>query len=171
MRPGKKTLNDYPAPGEDVSVFDFVMRPGCGLPKIIGFMNAWADEMPRLNQLLVVRYEDMRADPAAILKQIVEFMGTPGTDEQIRGAVEFASYENMKQLEEKRVFWLAGSRLTPRDRKNPDSFKVRRAKVGGYRDYFQDEELAVIERAVRATAPVFGYGDAAPARTDRTASV
>ena len=46
----------------------------------------------------------------------------------------------MKQLEQKRVFWLSGFRLRPGDRANPQSYKVRRAKVGGWRDYFDDEQ-------------------------------
>jgi hypothetical protein len=35
--------------------------------------------------------------------------------------------------------------MMPRDKDNPDSYKVRRAKVGGYRDYFNDEEVAAID--------------------------
>ena len=49
-------------------------------------------------------------------------------------------------------------RMMPRDKDNPDSYKVRRAKVGGYRDYFTDEEVAVIDRLVAdALDPMFRY--------------
>jgi hypothetical protein len=49
----------------------------------------------------------------------------------------------------------------PGDRKNPDSFKVRRAKVGGYRDYFTDEELAELDAMVdRDLLPQIGYTSA-----------
>jgi len=35
---------------------------------------------------------------------------------------------------------------------------VRRAKVGGYRDYFDDEQVRVIERCVNDPLdPAFGY--------------
>ena len=159
MRPSKKRLNDYPEHGRDVSIYDFVMRPGAGLPKIIDFMNAWAAEAPRMRDFLLVRYEDIRADPGGQLERIVRFLDAPVDAEAIRAAVDFASVENMRSMEQRKVFWLSGGRMTPRDKSNPDSYKVRRAKVGGYRDYFDDEQVARIDAMVREKlAPSFGYG-------------
>ena len=67
----------------------------------------------------------------------------------------------MKQLEDKRVFWLSGLRLRPGDRANPQSYKVRRAKVGGWRDYFDEEEAAAIDGLLAGRSkPPFGYGAA-----------
>jgi hypothetical protein len=158
MRAKKKHLNEYPEHGADVSIYDFVMREESGLPKILRFMNAWADEIPQMKEVLVVRYEDMRADPQATLRRIVHFLGCPDDESALRGAVEYASIENMRKLEEKRTFWLAGSRMKAKDRSNPDSFKVRRAKVGGYRDYFDDAQIAAIDALVRERlAPLYGY--------------
>jgi hypothetical protein len=49
-------------------------------------------------------------------------------------------------------------RLDVRDPANPDSFKVGRAKVGGYRDYLTPEEVAAARSFLRANlAPRFGY--------------
>src|SRR6056297_1686036 len=58
-----KFLNPYLPKSEDCSVRDFVMRKDAGLQKIIGFMNLWAREMRRVHSLLLLRYEDLRADP------------------------------------------------------------------------------------------------------------
>ena len=159
MRPGKKRLNDYPEHGAEVSTFDFVMRPGAGLPKIVDFMNTWAAEAPRVRAFLLVRYEDMRRDPAEQLERVVRFLDGPDDPDALRAAVDFASVENMRSMEQRRVFWLSGGRMTPRDKANPDSYKVRRAKVGGYRDYFDDEQVARIDDLVRSKlSPFFGYG-------------
>jgi len=158
MRSRKKNLNKYPEHGKDISIYDFVMDRDAGLLKIIDFMNLWAHEMPRIANILVVRYEDMRTRTAEVLQQIVEFIGTPGSEAQIQGAVEFSSVENMKKLEEKKTFWLSGSRMVPKDRKNPNSYKVRRAKVGGFRDYFEDQQIAALEQLINEQLdPVFGY--------------
>lgn len=160
MRPNKKALNEYPAHGAEVSLYDFAMGQA-GLAKIIDFMNLWAHERERIRDLLIVRYEDLRADTPGVFARIVRFLGGPEDAEAIRSAVEYASVENMRKLETKRVFWLAGGRMTARDKDNPDSYKVRRAKVGGYRDYFDDEEVARIDAIVRAKlSPVYGYGGA-----------
>ncbi len=164
MRDSKKALNAYPAQDAELSVFDFVTQASAGLPKIIDFMNLWAKEAGRLEALLVVRYEDMRARPQETLGRILEFLGTPGTPEQLAEAVDFASVENMRAMEQKKTFWLSGSRMKPRDRNNPQSFKVRRAKVGGYRDYFTDEEVARIDEMIATRLdPSFGYTPSAPA--------
>jgi hypothetical protein len=158
MRAAKKQLNQYPEHGADVSIYDFVMREESGLPKILRFMNAWADEIPQMKEALIVRYEDMRADPQATLRRIAHFLGCPDDEAALRGAVEYASVENMRKLEEKQTFWLAGSRMRAVDKSNPDSFKVRRAKVGGYRDYFDDAQVAAIDTLVAARlSPLYGY--------------
>jgi hypothetical protein len=157
MKPNKKVLNQYPVE-ENVSTFDFVMDPDAGLPKVIGFMNLWASEASRMKDFLVVRYEDLKAQPEETLRRLMQFLGTPASDDEIAQAVEFSSYENMKKMEQKQVFWLSGGRLVPKDKDNPNSFKVRRAKVGGYRDYFDDAQVEQIDRLMEDTlAPEFGY--------------
>ena len=148
MRPGKKSLNDYPDHGQDMDIFSFMMNRDAGLPKVIDYLNLWAREAPKCANFLLVRYEDMRADTAGTLSRILDFIGTPGDDEQIGEAVRFASVENMRQMETKRTFWMSGSRMVAKDLNNPDSFKVRKAKVGGYRDYFTDAQLAEMHALV-----------------------
>ena len=162
MRPHKKKLNDYPSDGS-IGPFDFLMEPEQGLPRVINYFNAWVREIPKVGDVLVVRYEDMRKDPGAVLARILEFTGSPATDEQIADAVEFARFENLKEMEEKTRFSLLRSnwRLVPGDKGNPDSYKVRRAKVGGYRDYFSEEELARIDGMVDGDlVPTLGYTSA-----------
>jgi hypothetical protein len=158
MRPHKMDLNRYPSQGTQVDVFNFVMDEDAGLPKVIDFMNGWAKELPRLQQLLIIRYEDLRRDTAGELRRVLEFMDQQPTDADLKDCVAFASVDNMRKLEEKRTFWLAGSRMRPGDKSNPDSFKVRRAKVGGYRDYFDEHQLVEMDRITEARLlPGFGY--------------
>ena len=164
MRPNKKRLNAYPEHGEAVGIAEFVTERPAGLRKVIDFMNGWARELPRLPNLLLVRYEDLRARPEPTLAAILAFIGTPGTADEVHNAVAFGSFENMQRMEARRTLWLSG-RMRPRDRGNPESFKVRRGKVGGWRDHFSAAEIARIEALIAAELdPVFGYGQAPPAR-------
>ncbi len=159
----KKDMNDYPAHGADCSVFDFVREDTGGLPRIIDFMNLWAREKDKLCAHLVIRYEDMRRTPAETLSEIAAFLEIPANAAQIAEAVEYASYENMKKKESDQSFQSSGGRLKPGDAGNPDSYKVRRAKVGGYRDYFDDAQLAEIDAMVTERLnPAFGYGASHP---------
>ncbi len=159
MRPRKKGLNGYPPHGARVSVAEFVLRERAGLAKVVDFLNEWAAELPRLRNLLVLRYEDLRAEPQRRLREVLDWMGMDPTQEEVAQAVAFASFENMKRLEQRGVFWWSGVSMRPGDKANPDSYKTRRAKVGGYRDYFDDDEVRRIDDYVRANLdPVFGYG-------------
>jgi hypothetical protein len=161
MLPHKKELNGYPAHGAEVAIFDFVMNEEQGLKRVVGFMNEWARELPKLRDKLIIRYEDMRARPQAELRRLLTWMELNPTDAEIDQSVEFAAFENLKKLEQKRVFWWSGTRMVPGQKGNPDSFKVRRAKVGGYRDYFDDDQVRQIDDYVRAHLdPMFGYDGA-----------
>ena len=157
MRPNKKFINDYPPHGADIDVWDFVQDVNAGVPRIVDYFNGWARAMSELGDILVVRYEDMRAEPAAVLRRIFDFTGTDISDTQIDEAVEFAAYENMKKMEQESHFKGSGARVKPGDKDNPQSFKVRKAKVGGYRDHFTDEQCELLEAMVAELDPMFGY--------------
>lgn len=159
MRPTKKKLNQYPPHGADVSAYDFVMDPNCGLPEIIAYLNLWAREAERVERLLIVRYEDMRSDPNETLGRVMEFIDDDSADASaVDGAVLYSSVKNMRKLEEKNVFWLAGGRMKPGKKGDPNTYKVRRAKVGGYKDYFSDAERAEIDELVsHDLSPTYGY--------------
>lgn len=157
MRPNKKFINDYPPHGADISTWDFVMDAEAGVPRIVDYFNGWARAIPELKDVLVVRYEDMRANPGDVLARIMDFTGTGVTSNQVDEAVEFAAYDNMKKMEENKFFKSSGARVKPGDKDNPQSFKVRKAKVGGYRDYFTDEECSQLDGIVAELDPLFGY--------------
>jgi hypothetical protein len=164
MHPRKKWLNRYPEHGRDISMFDFVRDLEVGLPAIAAWLALWEREIGRVQDALVVRYEDMRADPSPTLARILTFLGTPATPDQVADAVSYASLDNMRRLEEAKVFKLAGARLVPGQRDNPQSYKTRRAKVGGFADYFTADERAELERLLATVPPpLFGYA-ATPAR-------
>ncbi len=157
MRPRKKVINNYPA-DDTTSLFAFVMGEEAGLPKIIRFMNAWAHEIDTIANHLVVRYEDLRADTAGQLSRILYFMNEAPSPHELGDCVAFASVENMRKLESDGSSGFDGDRLKPGDAGVAESFKVRRAKVGGYRDYFSDEQMQQIDAYVeRELLPRFGY--------------
>jgi len=159
IKPSKVTINNYPPQGSDISLFDFVMGDnGGGMKAVTGYLNLWAAEADKVKAFHLLRYEDLRSNTREELRRLLDFMQVDATDAQVEAAVEYSSYENMKKMESKEQFRLAGGRMMPRDKDNPDSYKVRRAKVGGYRDYFTDEEVAAIDARLAADLdPLFRY--------------
>jgi hypothetical protein len=139
------------------SMFDFVMSSPVGLPAVIEYLNAWERELASLECAHVARYEEMRERPRESLSRIVSFLGAPFSEDQIAEAVDFASFDNLKELEKRNFF--GSGRLSPRDPEDPDSFKVRRGVVGGYRDYFDPEQISSMETLVKERlSPSLGYG-------------
>jgi alcohol sulfotransferase len=159
IKPTKVAINNYPPQGSDISLFDFVMGDnGGGMGAVTDYLNLWAQEASKVKNFHLLRYEDLRARPREELRALLDFMRVHATDAQVNAAVDYSSYENMKKMEGAQQFRLAGGRMMPRDKDNPDSYKVRRAKVGGYRDYFTDEEVAAIDRRLAETLdPLFNY--------------
>ena len=158
MKPYKKKLNNYPADDADLSIHDVVMHEGQGLPRIVRGLNEWIVELPNFKNLLVIRYEDLRAQPERELARLMDFVGESVDPEIVKEAVEFASVDNLRKMETENHFWRSGSRMKAPDSANPDSYKVRKAKVGGYRDYFNDEQVARIDAFVEENLkPGFGY--------------
>ena len=89
---------------------------------------------------------------------MLTFLGTPAKAHEIADAVEYARLDNMRQREADGA--VESRRLRAADKSNPDSFKARRAKVGGYRDYFDAEQLAAIDNMIASSlSPVFGYSE------------
>lgn len=163
MKNRKRLINAYPSITGDLPLIDFVLGEEAGIPKIVRFMNQWASEFDKVKSIHVARYETLRRDTANTLGGVLRFMNEAPTAEELAQCVEFASIENMRKMEKDTFFQGVGDRMTPGDVNNPDSYKVRRAKVGGYRDYFTDEETARIDELVTKTlSPAYGYSEAPP---------
>ena len=61
--------------------------------------------------------------------------------------------------------------MKPGKKGDPNSYKVRRAKVGGYRDYFDAAQAAEIEEYVaKKLSPAYGYDDDSTPRESAQAS-
>jgi hypothetical protein len=165
MKPTKRWVNDYPADTAAVSLFDFVIDPRWGIPRVIEFLNGWSANWHKVDDFLMFRYEDLRADTQGGLAHLLRFLdGAEPDGACVAEAVAHASFDNLRKVEEgsARKFWVS-YRLRPKDTANPDSYKVRRGKVGGYRDYFDDAQVSQIERLIDGSLdPAFGYSSGRP---------
>ena len=80
---------------------------------------------------------------------------TDVVERALNHALEFSTFGNMKKLESAGAF--DSKILRAGDTSDPESFKVRRGKVGGFADYLSptDQEYAAV--ALRRLDPRFGY--------------
>ena len=148
---------EHPIDRRTISMWDFVRHSDIGVPFLIDYLNVWERNIEQLEHGVLVRYEDLRGQPAEILGRIISFVDQSFSAEDIDEAVRFGSFDNLRQLESQGFFRQGG--LKRRDTDDPDAFKVRRGKVGGYRDYFTPEQVAELEALMTARlSPTLGYG-------------
>lgn len=132
----------------DGDLSEFVRDETLGVRKVLAFNKNWYEnrDVPRRFELFT--YERMHEDPAGVLRTTLDVMGVEGVSEEvIAQAVGYASFDNMKQLEQRDA--LGAEALRPADPDDPDSFKVRKGEVGGYREYLSEGDIAFIDQVVR----------------------
>ena len=127
----------------DCDISTYLHQEKGSIDAVVAFYNAWARARHVPRDFLWVTYEDMHRDPGKVIADSARFFGLPDPgDELLNQVVESASFRNMRKAEMQDSF--NHERLRPADPANPDSFKVRRGKVGGYVDYFNDDDIAYI---------------------------
>lgn len=119
----------------------------CGVQPIINYLNAWVRHEHQLQELFVLHYEDLKADPMLQLGRLCEFAGLDADRRLLEAAVDFASFDNMRRMEENRsIQWFAlpgGG--------NINGFKTRRGKVNGYLDELDPHDVEAIDRLIDTT--------------------
>jgi hypothetical protein len=134
---------------------EMLKHPVFGLRALVDIMNAWAREWRGSSRLLLLRYEDLLMTPETSLRRFVDFGFGHVDEESLRRAAEFSSFPRMRQLEAEGYF--RGSPMRSIDPDDADSFKARRGKIGGFRDYLTPGALAFADREVSRLDPWFGY--------------
>jgi hypothetical protein len=148
---------EHPIDRRTISMWDFVRYSDIGLPFLIDYLNLWERNIQDLENGMLVRYEDLRGRPAETLQRIISAIDQTFSVEDIEEAVRFGSFDHLRQLETQGFFRQGG--LKRRDPSDPNAFKVRRGKVGGYRDYFTPEQVSELEALLRERlSPTLGYG-------------
>lgn len=121
-----------------------------GLRSLVAFYNAWAQARHVPAAFLLLRYEMLLADPLARFAELVRFLRLPehGID-AIKDAVNFGAFDNLRALEQNDAFF--NRRLSPPKDRDPEAYKIRRGKVGGYRDYLSAADIAYVDDYLRET--------------------
>ena len=134
---------------------EMLVHPVFGLRRFIDVMNGWAGEWHGRRHALVLRYEDLVQDPKAGFGTFLRFALGEVDAHAFDQARAFSTFERMRELEASGYFedrMLRGAR--PSD---PDSFKVRRGKVGSYRDHYSAASLSFVERELTRLDRRYGY--------------
>ncbi len=88
-------------------------------------------------------------------QNILEFIGLTVAENIIDEAIKYTQFENMKKMEKQDKFNM--KRLRPGNKKDPESYKTRRGKVGGYKDYLSKKEIIVLNKKMKHLTKFYGY--------------
>lgn len=129
------------------TISEFIRSDAYGIKKYVTFLNIWAANQNVPRDFLLLTYEDMHNQTAELLRRSLDFIGAEAVSQRvIDDAVAFASFENMRRMEKQdefRIDW-----MRPGDVNDPESYKVRRGKVGGYTDYLSEADIAYIDATI-----------------------
>ena len=126
---------------------EYVRSEYYGLPKLLAFYRAWERDHGMPVEFRVVRYEDLHRDPVATLVDVLRFLGEKNPSMRVvEESVRYGSFDNLRVAEEENRF--NDGILSTREGKHPDSYKVRRGKVGGWVDDLSPDDAAYVDAMV-----------------------
>ena len=123
-----------------------------GLGSWAEHVEGWSESGPaRRGRMLLIKYEDLRRNPAGTLAGIASFLGVPAEPEAIRRAVEHNELKNMRAKED-RV-----DRSEMFKRANPAFSHVNQGLVEGWRGKLSPDQLQLLEQKMGNTLARLGY--------------
>jgi hypothetical protein len=128
-------------------------HPKFGIRMIVKIMNAWIQDWADRPGFKLLRYEDCRANPESTFREVLKFLEFKDIDESaLAKSLSFSSFDNMKKLETAGQFKFAAT-----DINDPESFRVRRGVMGGYKEYLRADEISKVEEAIAFLDRRYGY--------------
>jgi hypothetical protein len=126
---------------------DFVRDDDFGIRRILKFMNLISKRMEKTDHILLF-YEDLQTRPYPEFARVLAFAGMETDEKALRDSIRFSEFSNMKRMEKKGKF---GRKLSPKDRNDPKSFKVRKGKIGSFKEEMKEDERAYVNSVINTT--------------------
>ncbi len=141
---------------KQMSASQLLRHPSFGIESMVEVMNAWLTEWSGRAAFLLLRYEAMRADPEPAFRALLGTLGEGDLDEKaFTHALEFSDFGHMQKLEGAGGF--DSKILRAGNAEDPESFKVRRGKIGGFVDHLSATDQEYAARIMQKLDPRFGY--------------
>jgi len=126
------------------SLREFVRDEHHGALKLLTFYRHWYEARAVPRAFLFMRYEEMHRDPAQTLAAALRFLGATSVDPAaLSVAVQFSAFDNLRQAEAEDRY--PDGTMSPADPADPESYKFRRGKAGGFVDYLEPADVAYID--------------------------
>jgi hypothetical protein len=145
--------------GVPSDISQFIRHPLYGAEKAIRFMQGWWKHRHVPLDFHLVRYEDLHRDTATELRRVLLFMDLGDiSGKTIQASVNYADFDSLRRMSVNELREV--DKIAPTDPQNPESFKMRRGKVGTYSEYLSAVDVEYIEERMDRMLPTsLGYAD------------
>jgi hypothetical protein len=129
------------------SLSEFIRDDRHGIRKVLHFHDLWG-KFAETRSLPVVRYEEL-GNPDTLIKAASAFGEKLSHNVALR-LIDAYTFAKMHRMEKDgKLAVLFGEAGAPADRDDPESYKVRRGKIGGYVDYASPEDIHYMDACMR----------------------
>ena len=116
----------------------FIKSEKGGLKRYVDYLNSWTP-FYESGDIKIITYENMVGNPFKVSACLLEFMGIQVEKDLLNQAIACSSFENMKKLEKEKGFPGAKGEYS-----DIESRRMRKGKVGGYKDYLDADLIHYI---------------------------
>ena len=122
----------------------FLRDPDHGLADYLRYSNRWAERLAG-HPHLVTSYERLGADTAAVMLAVLRLFEVPIDEAALAEAIARSRFERMRALEVAKG--VPGHHY---DRTTAEASRMRKGKVGGFRDHLDEDDVAFVDQGCRA---------------------
>lgn len=127
------------------------------LERRVAFLNSWHENSEKLEDLLIVHYEDLKRDTVSEVHSVLEFVGIEAvTDGLVTDVVEFGSFKNMQRLEdpaENQPERGSADEQTDQD----EGRKINEGRSDRWGEYFSNDDIEYFNRHIDENL-IYEYG-------------
>ncbi|GAB4844311.1 hypothetical protein Ancab_037675 [Ancistrocladus abbreviatus] len=119
----------------------------------------WKASLEFPNQVLFIRYEDVKRNPTLHAKRLAEFIGHSFSFEEegqgvVQKIVDFCSFENLSNLEINKA---TSTKISVPGIFTTNEMFFRKAQVGDYKNYLNEEMIKRLEEIMEQKLKRFGW--------------
>lgn len=138
------------------TIDQMVYDPIYGIKKYIKFYQWWANNLEKTESYCIIRYEDMLKNTYKEVCRMLNIFKVIVHPQHIQNAIEFGSFQNMKQMEQTDHLkkW---SSMKPSHNASINAMKVREGQSGNYIKIFQQSTIDYIHQHLNNLPSIYHY--------------
>lgn len=141
------------------NISNFLRNKKYGIETHIKYLNNWYNEKDKYIDFMMISYNELKNNTFNTIEKVLKYLNVPYDNEKINNAIEYSSFESMKKIEKGKKknylqYYKGGFRA--KKKRNKNSYRVRKGKIGGYKDYLNEKDLNYVNECMKKLNPIYG---------------